>query len=657
MTPEELYRKNLALIEEKYPDVAPALRAVTKPLSHVVFENGQPVDIDLGSGRLYGRNAADASAEQVAEFVANPTQIGLMGAEAAHEQSQVSVNMLGFIYASIARHEVGEMPRKPTIIPHYMLVLGLGLGLFLDELIEKVGAVNVIVVEPIHELLYNSLHAIDLAAVLERCERRGVTLHFVVDADPVTILGSLDKIITRYGTVYLDGALIYRHYPSWALNQVYTRFSETLHQYFITRGFYEDEIKMMNNASDNFIRNDVWMIDGIPRPPRKEAAFIVGAGPSLDMAVETIKKWRGRAVVFSCGTTFEALLRHGIKPDFQVELENVPAVIDQMEHILNRFPEQFPNRHFDGVRLIASVTVPPRVLEYFDENFVFFRDSVSSTHALQKHFRKCSAVGPSVSNTAVVMAAVLGFKEMYLFGLDCGFKDPERHHTEDTIYYTTEKYKRGAVESYLTCVGNLGGVVHTDVLYEWTRDIISDVLRIFHVNAFNCGDGALISSAKPKIPEAVNIAADPVDIASLAEDIKSVSTFYAAGEYLDEKDADSLLEQHEKFWTDFEAQLDQAMEEGTFKGFYDKISPFCDEACLDAYYSGIARIPSASLQALPKIAMFFIHRLDGHPAQAAVFSDFKSEYKKSAAFIREDMFKLLDRIRERIYAAKKPVAG
>ena len=79
---------------------------------------------------------------------------------------------------------------------------------------------------------------------------------------------------------------------------------------------------------------------------------------------------------------------------------------------------------------------------------------------------------PTAANCATALAAQLGFEEVYLFGLDFGFPDGEKRHSELNIHYDVKAEKRGELELYLaddsenvTEQGNFGGTVTTTTFF------------------------------------------------------------------------------------------------------------------------------------------------------------------------------------------------
>ncbi len=46
---------------------------------------------------------------------------------------------------------------------------------------------------------------------------------------------------------------------------------------------------------------------------------------------------------------------------------------------------------------------------------------------------------PFVGNTGLNYAALLGFKQVYLFGIDNGYKYADKHHSSLSLYYNEKK--------------------------------------------------------------------------------------------------------------------------------------------------------------------------------------------------------------------------
>ncbi|OFW45714.1 MAG: hypothetical protein A3J29_19235 [Acidobacteria bacterium RIFCSPLOWO2_12_FULL_67_14b] len=630
MKTDTLFEANLRLIEQRFPDIARRLDGIEHFESSIVWEDGRPADIDLGGSRLYGRPAAQFVRDQIEAYFAAPERFILNQPEGICLKSIVSQRVYHGILATLRAHGITSLLGQPKDVIGYLLIFGLGLGLHLEELIERTGARHVIVIEPVLEFVAHALRAIDWSRIVDGCERRGGSLTLIADGDPEAALGSGMGVIRDHGASLLDGSYLYLHYQTWATREIRSRFKEHTPYQAMAMGFYEDEVLMVANAAVNLMRQPFHLITGDPRPKRREPAFIVASGPSIDDAVDTLRRWQGHAVIFSSGSSLQVLLSHGIVPDYHVELENVPEVVDFLHHMIERNLDRFPRRRFEGMRLIASLTVDPAVPSLFDETYFFFRDSVSSTHAFGTGTRMIYFIAPNVSNTSLALASVLGFHEVYLFGTDCGMRDPARHHSKDTIYFTTNKYRSPTAEPALspyTYPGNFGGMVYTDLLLNWNRQFLEEAIRIYRLAATNCSDGVVIDGATPRVPESVRLTNPVLDKDAVARQIREASRRFGAGEFLRPFDLGGFVAACERLAVDLADEIERSRaEDVTIEDFQARIGGFLRGRSRD--YQGVINMVSGSAGSVPMIAAYYINRIDDAEARKEVFHDFRDDYDR-----------------------------
>ena len=72
MTNEKLLEKNLAYFNEAFPSVANTVKKHSNPYSKIVFEDGQAIDIDLGTSRLYKTPVTQFVHAQIKNFMEKP---------------------------------------------------------------------------------------------------------------------------------------------------------------------------------------------------------------------------------------------------------------------------------------------------------------------------------------------------------------------------------------------------------------------------------------------------------------------------------------------------------------------------------------------------------------------------------------------------------
>ena len=488
MSEDDLGARSRAAFAERFPAVMAAITA-EPPQSSLVFDGDHPTDIIIGNQRIYGADARRQSADQVDAFIKKPLRLLMEAPNAAGLVSEICIDLKLAMERALKESGTTEIARGPLSAPTFLVVFGIGLGYHLEELMRTTGARWLIVVEPFVEFIGHSFHAIDWQGMLERADQAGGAVHLITDLDPGRIVTSIMQEVAKRGTPYLDGTWVFTHYPVWSFAEAGKRLHGAAEFAYVNRGFFEDEIVMMTNAVTNFASHSFWLLDGKPRLHRPETAVIVGAGPSLDEAVETLHAIRDRVVLFSGGTALRPLLRHGLIPDFHCELENGPQVPEVIGEASN-------HGDLSQVRLIASATVDPRTAPLFGETILFYRDTVSSTRILHGPIAPVTGAAPTCVNTAMAAAAALGFTDFVLFGADCGTRPGMPDHAEGTIYRDVEKWQKYLAQRArypLEVEGNFGGIAMTNWVYDASRRMLVDLIATYRLRVINCSDGALIA--------------------------------------------------------------------------------------------------------------------------------------------------------------------
>ncbi|MBL6958932.1 MAG: motility associated factor glycosyltransferase family protein [Rhodospirillales bacterium] len=651
MNESERYAKNLACFDEYFPTIAESLRAMTDPQSLVVWEGDEAIDIRLGSGLFYGKPAREFVDEQIDQYFEKPERIILNKPEGAYLDSQVSLDMLEASKNIIRDLEMPTLATSPQDAANYLLIIGIGLGLHIEPLIKRTGARHIIIVEPIPDFLGQSLFAVDWCETLEYCNKEGIDIDFICFGRPRQIQSMIFSILESKGLALVEGTYIYIHYKTWLTNTVHSSFKAHIPTRILTRGFYEDEILMMRNAASNFNNHSFNLLDGEPRVRRPEPAFIVGAGPSVDQCIETIRKWKDHAVIFSSGTALQVLLHHGIIPDFQTEVENLPEMVDKMAHIHSLNEDKFSGKTFGDIKFISPATADPGNLEYFDESFLYFRDSVSSTMTLGTNHKQIIGASPLVANTSLALATNLGFYKIYLFGCDCGVRDKSRHHSDQTVYYTTDQFKDVAYESFeYTYPGNFGGTVYTDGLYEWTRQMLEFVMSLFRVEAYNCSDGTMMEGAVPKMHSSVSFEGPPLDKKAIFQQIREESERCTPGSFFQKYPMPDYLSAWDRFIKDFNDVVEVSLkEDSTFNEFYERLNSYILDTV--ATYDGVSAMVDGSAKAFPHIACYFASRVEDKALREEFLKRFKKEYARLITGVSQEGKQLFAEIIENSKAA------
>jgi hypothetical protein len=621
VTPGDRVDRSLAAFARRFPEIAANLGQGT-PQSSIILDGEEPADIVIGDRHIYGDNARRQSAEQVTAFMKKPLRLIMETPQSAGLVSQICINLQRALQDTIEKSGTSTIARGPLSAPTFLVVFGVGLGYHLRELVRATKVRWVIIIEPFTEFLRHSFEVVDWHELLDDVEADGGCVQVITELDPGRVVSLIMQEVARRGTPYLDGTWVFTHYPIWAFAEAAKRMHGAASFAYINRGFYEDELVMMTNAVTNFSARSFWLLDSKPRLHRPETAVIVGAGPSLDEGIETLHRIRDKVIVFSAGTSLRPLLRQGIAPDFHCELENGPQVVEVLEEA---------RRHGDlaQVRLIASSTVDPRVPGMFGETILFHRDSVSSTRIFRGEHLPIGGAAPTCVNTAMSAAAHLGFTDFLLFGTDCGVRPGANDHAEGTIYRDIDKWRITAKqrERYpLELEGNFGGIAFTDWVYDASRRMLMDLIAAYRLNVINCSDGALISGATPRVPEAVEIGGPVIDRATVIAEIRRSMVHYGPRQLLRSKELSHLREMNHLMFGELRAVLAKfSRTHADFPGVYGAFRRFLDAA--EANYQQVNSIVDGTINALPRIAMFYGCRTEGDLRQA-LFARFLDEFDR-----------------------------
>ena len=499
---KERREKNLAAIETFDPGLARALEEYQPSAKIVYDEDGNP-DIQFGAKRLYDGPVYEYNAKQYETFWAQPHRILLTPVQPGNLDIQ-SGEALHKALKRVHDEGIGLQMRPQTRHSYFLLCFGVGLGLYAERLIEETQCHYPIFVEPNLEFLYHSLEFTDWWRIYDKLSEKGGRLYFHVQKSADTIERSVRDMVRFHSPAAYDAMVVYPHYDlplyTSAINLIAHKANITLNGF----GFVEDEFYMLRHSYANLMggQSRITQRTGVNRQPCP--VFVIGAGPSLDKHIEVIRKLQDRVVIFSAGSAIRPLLAAGITPDLHLEIERNIEVMPLIQQ---------PAEEFDlsTITLIASSTVDPRMQAYFKRTAYFFRQALSCAPLFAPN-NECQphGAGPTVVNAALGVVQDVGFREVYLFGVDLGTKLAGVHHASTSWHNTLDGFEN-EVTYNIPVAGNFGGTVfsHTDLI--WAREEIESSIRKWGRGRFyyNCSDGQRIKGTTARIPKSIDL--PPID--------------------------------------------------------------------------------------------------------------------------------------------------
>ncbi|MEW5994275.1 MAG: 6-hydroxymethylpterin diphosphokinase MptE-like protein, partial [Candidatus Zixiibacteriota bacterium] len=492
----ELYEKNLAALRMFAPQVHAEVRRLTSFHCSLVEQEDGDWNIEFRGTKLYAEGARK-DAEKYTDERHRWVRVGI-NTPKQKNLDEYSASMFVPMLRRAVEADISFFNDPTDSAGHYLVSYGVGLGLHLPGLIEFTSCRTLILVEPNPEFLSLSLHVFDWAEFLEGLRDRRISVAWVTADRDILITNNVRNIMRFFNPTRLDGSYLFFLYPNAHMAASHKMLMDEAGVILSGLGWLDDEIIMVRNSHAN-LRDGQALIFRRSDEPVDWPAFIVGSGPSIDNDLDAIAAQADRAIIFACGTGLGPLLRRGIRPDFYVELENFPQSFTFLDSVVQKYS-------LEGITLIGTTTIDPRIPPMFDRQVLFLRDGLASFPVFCRDgATELPHVNPTVTNTGLAYALASGFREFYFFGIDLGAKDPARHHSKDTPYY----------QGVLPCdqkltdplPGNFGGTVYTDSVFRWAHDAFEKLIALRNMGCryYNCSDGALIKGATPKVAASIKL--------------------------------------------------------------------------------------------------------------------------------------------------------
>ena len=407
-------------------------------------------------------------------------------------------------------HPVGFYKEIPMC---YMF--GIGLGYQLGYLYEKIRVRNLYILEPNPDLLYASFYTFDWYTLLPYLSENGDHIYFYTgDFDQDRMMRDQIAFYSDFPGFVRTYLPVLATYESKPILETYRRFVNDVGMLQDQSGFFDDYIFGLSGALESVARKVPFLKNLTERSKLKDIpCVVVGNGPSLDSSAEFIRKVQDRAVIIACGTAVTALEGYGIQPHVYVAVERLRNVAESLDNL--------KDPHFlDDVLLIGTEVLHPDTVAHFrhrvlmlKQNEMFLPLLMTSRTMKRGTLMEAAYINPLVSNMGTSTAVNLGFRNIYLAGIDCGAKDESRSHSSKSYYYDEKgqmkkEYSDNILNRFSESVpGNFGGEVRSNYLF---KSSVSYMGALFSENRESCrvwnlSDGAKIPGTEPLHAEDVDI--------------------------------------------------------------------------------------------------------------------------------------------------------
>jgi hypothetical protein len=403
-----------------------------------------------------------------------------------------------------------------------LIVFGVALGKHIEKLVNKVDIKNLYICEPNLDFFYASLFVTDWDAIFSSIDKENKRIYLNIGGDGTEYFSDFMAQFYQVGAFAIANTYMFSSYYTPELLNAVQSLKRQL-KVVLTMGEYYDHARygiahtyISLETEHKFMKKDRTITDTLVA--RNIPVFIIGNGPSLDQSIEYIKEHRARVIVVSCGTTIRSLYQLGIQPDFHAEVEQNRATYDWITQVNDP-------AYLKGIKIISVNGLHPDTASLFAQSYLAFKSGEASTQLFQTALAEqgfkvdsLTYAYPTVSNMALSYVLKMGFKTIYLFGVDLGYTDIAQHHSKHSAYYTAsgaEVYDYKALHgNAMTVKGNFRHWVYTKPEFDVSRQVLEQVIATVEpdVEIYNCSDGAMIKGAVTLAPDNILLSHQITDI-------------------------------------------------------------------------------------------------------------------------------------------------
>ncbi|MDX2319107.1 MAG: DUF115 domain-containing protein [Moritella sp.] len=546
--PMALYSANMQAFKQYIPDV------------HQSFVNYQPSKfelahvgdalhlVDVDNNLVLGENYFHDSLIDFEQYRINP--------QLARIDFEEEINSVGdFIHVKYlnqfirALKGINQKHKAEFVLPeavNMMVFFGLGLGYFLPEMLDKHSVKRLYIYEPENDFFYASLFTLDWASILQRLDESGSSLHLCLGADEELFFNDISHELMVKGRYDSTFSFCYQHYETEQTNSALEKFNQQNFHIAFGLGFFDDSLLALAHQYHTLNQHIPLLADVEPLPEcETRSVFILGNGPSLDEHIEFIRAHRDKVLLVSGGTTIRALQQYGITPDFHLEMERTKVTYTVLKSVDD-------DEYLKSIPLLTLNTITPDVTNLFDRKLMGMKLQEPSTEIITNPKLGCDSdnlttlifANPTVSNLALSYFTRMGFKNIYLFGVDLGFAG-KAHHSKKSIYYNQSGedkllFNKKELSSFVSS-GNHAEEVETTMIFQMSGKGMGELLAYYpEVKCYNLGSGIKIENTIPTYQEDVVLTDEVFD---KAEFVDRMLAHYSADTQVLAKQYSAILEQ------------------------------------------------------------------------------------------------------------------
>ena len=509
---EMMFQKNMGFFEQAEPTIFNKYRNYTPTELKLVFTEEGYVNLynsNDSTHAVYSKEPYEFCKEYVERYQEFPSfyRVSARTTKAIDPENDAHIhNMNPLIDYMNGKEEKQTSHASIESKTQFMLVHGIGIGYHIPMLLELTDVQHMCIIEPHEDNFYSSLHTIDWRKIYDYFDHEYRTFNLVLGQNAHTSFNFIRQYLNQIGIFNAVKPYVFDHLSSPEMKDATSVLFEKLPTMIGAMGYFDDEQVSLSHTVANYRNGQKILRDHVQLNHKliDRPVFVCANGPSLDHCIEFLRRHQNDIIIFSCGTALGSLSKAGIKPDFHIEMERTRPVVEWIE--TSTTPE-----FREDIICLGLNTVHPDTYALFKTSGMGMKSNDLGTHFICQYigeheflvnFALCN---PTVGNTGVAYAAALGFKNIYLVGLDLGFASDGSHHSSLSKHYDVKDEHQESLNLYKAensgnkkVPGNFGGEVTTTSVYSHSRISIETLLRQYpHINCVNTSNGMYIGGTTP----------------------------------------------------------------------------------------------------------------------------------------------------------------
>ena len=509
---EETYLKNLDFFKKQNPQIYNVISNITPDHSKIIINDEGKIDLTYNGRNIYGGDAIEYVEKEVEEF--NSLYQSGKRITTLKSTPPGAYSSPRFFHNHLNQTIIEMYKSAEEVFPSvihtkngkhdFLVMMGIGLGLQISEILDRIEIQNLLILETDFELLALSCFFTNWEDIYKKQsvkKNKSITLVLLDNQIMHNEQSGLWNELIKRAPHFPYNTIFYNHGRHDKYGEIIKKINEDLKMYLSLWGFYDDESNQLNHILHN-IENNIKLIPEKLDFKWNKPVIICGSGPSLDDHIEQLKKIRNKCVLISSGTSIKSILNYGLTPDFHIEIESDYEVYTVLKEIDKEITKK--------ISLICAIQCSPFISELFKDTYAFIKDSLSIGDILENDINKLKEPTPTCVNAALSLALHYSAKEIFLFGTDFGFYKKESHHSKKSIYFESNENESTAIKDIKTIANSMmqdnfsrlgykGDCLTTPTYYTTKRRI--DMLiklnkQIYDFKIFNCSDGLIIEDSK-----------------------------------------------------------------------------------------------------------------------------------------------------------------